>query len=125
MSIGNRVKKLREELEVTQLKLSRMLDVTPNDISRLEKGEKTKFSTDFLIKLAACLHTTVEYLVEGRGMRKIISKEELQVALNDREALLENLSKEELAHHYEKLKKRQEDLVSQIKQFTKNIGEIE
>jgi transcriptional regulator with XRE-family HTH domain len=60
--IGQRIKKLRDEVGVTQQEVADRLGVLRPTISQMESGER-KVSADELIKLSEILNTSVPYLM--------------------------------------------------------------
>jgi putative transcriptional regulator len=63
VSIGQNVKRVREEQRYTQTEIARRCGVTPAAISGLEHGEFNP-STPLLVKLAKALDVSIEELVE-------------------------------------------------------------
>jgi transcriptional regulator with XRE-family HTH domain len=62
MSIGERIKKRRRLLEMTQQELAKAIGVTPQHISAIEQGKRDP-SLSSLAKLARELGVTTDYLV--------------------------------------------------------------
>ncbi len=62
--MGNRIKKRRSELNITQEMLALKLDVTPHYIYEIEAGNKQP-RVDKLLKIAKFLETSIDYLVTG------------------------------------------------------------
>jgi len=65
MSLGERIRKRRQELKLTQEELASALRLTPQHISGIEQ-EKRNPSLSSLAKLAEELGITVDYLVTGK-----------------------------------------------------------
>ena len=65
MSIGDRVRKRRKHLQVTQQELAEALGVTPQHISAIEQ-DKREPSLDSLARLAEELGVTLDYVVTGK-----------------------------------------------------------
>lgn len=65
MSLGQRIRKRRQTMKLTQQQLAEALGVTPQHISAVEKDKRTP-SLDSLAKLAEELGVTVDYLVTGK-----------------------------------------------------------
>jgi len=65
MSVGQRLRKRREALKLTQQELAKSLSVTPQHISAIEQDKRAP-SLPFLAKLAEELGVTVDYLVTGK-----------------------------------------------------------
>lgn len=65
MSIGQRLRKRRQALKLTQQELAESLRVTPQHISAIEQDVRAP-SLPFLAKLAEELGVTIDYLVMGK-----------------------------------------------------------
>ncbi len=65
MTIGQRIRKRRQALKITQQELAKALGVTPQHISGIEQ-EKRSPSLPFLSKLAEELGVTTDYLLSGK-----------------------------------------------------------
>lgn len=60
--LGNRIRNLREDNDLTQKELSAMIGLTPKMISFYENNQRTP-PVDVLIKLAKIFNVTVDYLI--------------------------------------------------------------
>jgi len=65
MSIGRRIRKRRQILEMTQKELAEAIGVTPQHISAIEQDKRDP-SLSSLTKLAEELGVTIDYLVTGK-----------------------------------------------------------
>ena len=65
MSIGDRIKHRRQELELTQLQLARVLGITSQHISAIEQDKRAP-SLAALSRLAEELGVSVDFLVTGK-----------------------------------------------------------
>jgi len=65
MSLGERIRKRRQVLKITQQELARALGVTPQHISAIEQDKRTP-SLAFLAKAAEELGVSIDYLVSGK-----------------------------------------------------------
>jgi len=65
MSLGQRIRKRRQTLKVTQQELAKATGVTPQHISAIEQGKRDP-SLASLARLAEELGVTVDYLVAGK-----------------------------------------------------------
>jgi transcriptional regulator with XRE-family HTH domain len=65
MSIGKRIRKRRQILEMTQKELAEAIGVTPQHISAIEQDKRDP-SLSSLAKLAEELGVTIDYLVTGK-----------------------------------------------------------
>jgi len=73
VSLGQRIRKRRQSLKITQQRLAQALGVTPQHISLIEK-EKTAPSLTVIPKLADELGVSTDYLLSGKegGITDII-----------------------------------------------------
>ncbi len=65
MTIGQRIRKRRQELGLTQDDLAKTLKVTPQHISAIELDQRAP-SLDSLVNLAKELGVTTDYLLTGK-----------------------------------------------------------
>jgi transcriptional regulator with XRE-family HTH domain len=65
MSIGKRIRKRRQVLEITQQELAKAIGVTPQHVSAIEQDKRDP-SLSSLARLAEELGVTVDYLVTGK-----------------------------------------------------------
>lgn len=63
--IGEKIKKKREEKEMTILELSEKSDVRKEYLQKIENGQARKLSIVKLCKIANALSTSPQVLVEG------------------------------------------------------------
>lgn len=88
-TLGERIKKARKKLNLTQEQLGEMADVTSAYIGQIERNERTP-SLKRLKKMAKQLDVSVEYLVVGtKSSSEIIEelKEELD-GISERQKIL-------------------------------------
>lgn len=64
MTIGDRIKELRQQLGFTQTELAEKVGLTYIQVGRYEK-QKSKPSSQVLQKLAEALNTSADYLMNG------------------------------------------------------------
>lgn len=57
--LGDRIKKLRGEMEISQAELARRADLSPAYLSELEGGQAKRPSGQVLLRLARALGTTI------------------------------------------------------------------
>lgn len=65
MSLGQRIRKRRQVLKITQQELAQALGVSPQHVSLIEQ-DKTVPSFTLLPKLAEQLGVSIDYLVSGK-----------------------------------------------------------
>jgi len=63
MSLGGKVKELREKKGMNQKQLAEASDITQATISRIESGQVKQLKSEALKRLAEALGVTVDYLV--------------------------------------------------------------
>lgn len=85
MDIGEKIKKLREEKQKTQLDVSKALGVTYQTIYKYEKGIAVP-PADALVKLAEYFNVTTDYLL-GRTDTYNPSEEKLTIAASMKNGL--------------------------------------
>lgn len=76
-AIGQRIKKIREEIGISQQELADRLGVLRPTISQMENG-KRKIFADELIKLSEILNTSVSYLIGLESQPEIFLQEEVE-----------------------------------------------
>ena len=64
MSLGEKVKELREKKGMNQKELSEASGITQATISRIEKGKVNQLKSEALKRLADALGSTIDYLVD-------------------------------------------------------------
>ena len=72
--IGQRIKKLREEIGMSQQCLADRLGILRPTISQMENGER-KVTAEELIKLSQILNTSVQYLMGLEDQPEIVLRE--------------------------------------------------
>lgn len=72
--LGNRIKKLREQLGISQQRLAELLGVLRPTVSQIENGER-KITADELIKLSEIFNISVESLLDLRKEPEVILME--------------------------------------------------
>ncbi len=65
MTIGQRIKKRRETMKLTQQQLAEALGVTAQHVSAIEKDKRAP-SLDSLVRLAEELGVTIDFLVTSK-----------------------------------------------------------
>ena len=66
MSLGEKIKELREKKGMNQKQLAEASRLTQATISRIEKGKVNQLKSEALKRLAEALGTTVDYLVDRK-----------------------------------------------------------
>ncbi len=62
MNMGQRIKMLREQHNLSQLELAKMLNISNSTLSQYENGARTP-SDDIKVKLADILDVSIDYLI--------------------------------------------------------------
>ena len=65
VKIGQRIKELRNDCELTQKELADKIGAAQNTISQYENGT-AKASIEIIVRLADALNTTTDYLLCGQ-----------------------------------------------------------
>jgi XRE family transcriptional regulator, master regulator for biofilm formation len=98
--IGQRIKRLRQQKGYSITELGRLADVSKSYLSQLERGLQTNPSLQFLVKVAAPLDTSVQYLLDDSKSKKQGDSEldeEWKILI--RQAIEDGLKKEDF-HEY-------------------------
>ena len=66
MSLGEKIKELREKKGMNQKQVAEASGITQATISRIEKGKVKQLKSEALKRLAEALGTTVDYLVDRK-----------------------------------------------------------
>ena len=85
--IGNRIKKLRKEKNLTQKELGDKLNVHANTISMYEKGNR-KVSLETANKLSEIFNVSVDYIIKGKDKENKPSYTSLDESLLNEEKYL-------------------------------------
>lgn len=111
--VGNRVKKLREELDLKQEELAKKIGVSPSAIGMYERDLR-EANDDIKIKMAELFECSVDYLIGKSDIRN--PGKQIDEVLN--EAMI-GMSKEE----YEKLSETQKKQIRDFALFVKKQNE--
>ncbi len=80
--IGQRIRDERIKLGLSREQLAEIVNLSPNYIGQIERGERS-MSLETLIKLSACFHASLDYLIKGDAMPPNESeKSEIEVLIN-------------------------------------------
>jgi len=83
VAIGERMRRFRKALHITQAELGERSQVEPSNISHIERGA-TKVSLPTLLKIANTLHVSLDDLVyDSLEYNRHISIKELNTTLSD------------------------------------------
>lgn len=66
--IGERIKKERHKMGLTQFQLAERADISPQYMGKIERGEK-KFAYETIVNLSIVLNTTLDYISFGHRAR--------------------------------------------------------
>lgn len=103
-AVGRRIREEREKMALTRAELAEFVELSDYYVGQLERGER-QMSLPVLIKIASCLHVSINYLILGSSKRKDFSIHDIStplVDMNERERneelynLLDKCSAEEL-----------------------------
>ena len=77
----NRIREIREDKDLTQTEIAKMIGITQRNYSYFETG-RTMLTEDILIKLADIYNTSIDYLLYRTDKRdaypkSIVSKEKI------------------------------------------------
>ena len=69
VEIGKRIKSLREDSKLTQIKVADYLSLDQSMIAKIEKGERN-ITSDVIEKLSTLFCCTVEYILSGENKKQ-------------------------------------------------------
>lgn len=81
MSIGENIAKYRRNQGLTQEQLANLSGLTPNYLSKIERGVADNFSAINLVRIAQALNVSVDDLVDHKKVRT--AERHYQVELNE------------------------------------------
>lgn len=100
--IGQRIREEREKLALSRAEFAEILELSDYYIGQLERGER-QMSLNVMLKIAACLHTSLDYLLLGATRYGSSAEDEAVPALANENGqvaeireLLEKCSEKEL-----------------------------
>lgn len=89
IEFGKRMQKARTLQGLTQEQLAEVLNVSRNQVARIERGFRA-CSIDFLVELATVLNTTTDFLLTGTEPIPVI-KERLNDAIKQMQFIVDTL----------------------------------
>jgi transcriptional regulator with XRE-family HTH domain len=81
MTVGEKIKYLRESMNLTQTELGDKLGVKKNAVSKWECGRVEDIPTSKIKAMAALFGVQASYLIEDDAPEKVITDEDIQFAL--------------------------------------------
>ena len=76
-AFGERLKKIRESMGLSQEKMAEMLSISKVHYGNMERG-KASSSVDLLVEMACCFHVSTDYLLLGKSIDRERDAERLQ-----------------------------------------------
>lgn len=83
---GQRIRRLRESLGLTQIQFAEMFHITRAFCSRIETGSKAP-SIDLLVDISEKTGVTLDYLILGKGYAASRIKQEVRALITSLEEL--------------------------------------
>ena len=81
MSVGDKIKYLRESMNLTQTELGERLGVKKNAVSKWECGRVEDIPTSKIKAMAALFGVKASYLIEDEEAEKSVTEDDIQFAL--------------------------------------------
>ena len=81
MTVGEKIKYLRESMNLTQTELGDKLGVKKNAVSKWECGRVEDIPTSKIKAMAALFSVQASYLIEDDAPEKVVTDEDIQFAL--------------------------------------------
>lgn len=106
MTVGDRIRKLREDRDMTQVELADKIDASKQTVYKYENNVVTNIPSDTIEKIAKVFNVSEAYLI-GWEIESKFSKDRaiLEVQITDDEALMNRLKK------YMELPQEKKDLI--------------
>lgn len=79
--VGSRIKKIRKQNGVTQEQLAEKLNVTVNQLYRVEAGLSTG-SVDLIVEISVHLDVSLDYLILGKEQPRDYIKEKVKALIS-------------------------------------------
>lgn len=108
--IGQRIREGREIFGLSREGLAEMLALSDYYIGQLERGQR-QMSLGVLVKIASCLHISLDYLVLGKTMPK---NDLIADACEDTYAASEKYDSRDLANLLSRCSARELDLIEKL-----------
>ena len=71
VAIGRRIREERTKLDLTREELAEIVGLSDYYVGQLERGER-QMSLPVLVKIASCLHISLDYLIFGKLTKHIL-----------------------------------------------------
>lgn len=94
-AIGQRIKNLRENLGISQEKLSNMLEIGPKHLSNIECGQKAP-SINLCIKICTLFNLSLDFLILGKLDNYSSELKETSPSYNNITSLLSTCNEKDL-----------------------------
>ena len=78
--VGSRIKRLRKQIGITQEQLAEKLNVTVNQLYRVEAGLSTG-SVDLIVEISFHLDVSLDYLILGKEQPRDYIKEKVKALI--------------------------------------------
>jgi transcriptional regulator with XRE-family HTH domain len=75
MSVGFKIKKLREEKKLSQPELANILDISQSDLSKIENGRTKKIDFQLMDKVCKEFDVDFEYFIEEKQTNNVKKNE--------------------------------------------------
>ena len=98
-NIGQNIRLLRERIDMSQAKLAKALDVSPNTIEKWENG-RNNIKADMVVKIADFFNISCDLLLKGGKAENLVLINETGLSDSTIERLKRNNSNEMLAVKY-------------------------
>ncbi len=82
MSIGFKIRKLREEHDLSQPKLASALQISQSELSKIENGQTKKIDFLFMDKVAKYFNKNLEYFIDSNAQTNNVKKNLGTIAYN-------------------------------------------
>jgi transcriptional regulator with XRE-family HTH domain len=70
MPVGFKIKKLREEINLSQSKLADQLEITQSELSKIENGKAKKIDIYFMVKVCNFFNKNLDFFTTKKTLKK-------------------------------------------------------
>lgn len=114
MNIGEKIRTLREQLNIDQKEFAKRTGIGQSSLSEIEGNKRQSIRSDILLKIAITLNVSADYLL-GLTDNPLNENNEMPDFIKNKLNKLENLESQNLPDKLEKIAKELLDLSKKLK----------
>ena len=122
MSIEDRIRATREERGWNQIEFAKRVGINQIEVSRIETGKRKSYTPELIVKFSEVLGVHIDWLFTGQGQKDVLSPEEIDRFLAQREGELNKMTKEEIFLQHEQTRAQLKKLEKQLKSLIRRTN---